>query len=142
MICSTCQATFNQSSRDKNLQEDSDYLSSSLCLTCITTDLQAKQAEIYPKLLEISKEHEKIKEAYFASTKKLAEISKKFKSVDYERNIITHNVKMEKERQKKKPAKSNKPTKSIKEQIQAMLANLSKDQRDKVLANFAKLQSS
>jgi hypothetical protein len=142
MICRSCTATFIQSDRNKHLPETSKYLISSLCLDCISAKLKAEENELYPTLVKRLKRHEKIKAAYHRSTKTLTEINQKFSSVNYERNIIIHNIHKEKklieeQKAKKQASTANKKTPAITpEMVEKMLANLTEEQRVSVMKGF------
>ena len=148
MICPNCKASVEKLTRNIHLPENSTYLSSDLCLTCIIQELKTKQRKLYPVLAKKIQHHEQIKAAYHESSRKLTRINDKFKQMNYEQNIITHNINMEKAVQAAKANKSSKPTKPAKseeltgDQIQAMLANLSSEQRAAIMQSFIQAQSS
>lgn len=141
MICPKCQAKINRIERDMHLHESSEYLTSDKCLKCILKELKYRQKRAYPKLVKTFERHKAIKAAYHKSSKQFTEINDKFKNANYEHNMILHKINMEKQRKEKASAtraktSTKKTERSIKEAMNKMLANLTPEQREKVLANF------
>ena len=142
--CKTCGQIYNIKATEQVLTtcptiENFDY--SNLCLNCIKEASRASKISKLPRLKELKETLDRISKEHLIAHNKYKAISKEFKALDTQENLISH------EQQKissKKPAASKKPSTDAQTNTalaMKILAKLSPEMQAAILANL-KNQSS
>lgn len=137
MICRDCTKNFKPFERDKHLVDSPQFHNSTRCLDCLIKNMEKKRSIAYFALKLETIKHNALRAKYYQSSRALEITSTTHRDLDYKINIIKLKVRQEKEAKLKTP-KPKSTKKVTAKAVAAILATLSKDQREKILAQYKK----